>query len=75
MAGVLNFFRFTGMTLFFLGILLFVVTVLNNWLGFAATMWLEGHVWRVYIFFAVSGILMYILITFRRKKAIKKAPE
>ncbi|MFP3324370.1 hypothetical protein R0K05_14900 [Planococcus sp. SIMBA_160] len=68
MEGVLNFFRFTGMGLFFLGMLLFVITVLNNWLGFASMDWLEGPFWRVYLFFAVSGILMYILITFRRKK-------
>ncbi|ANU18268.1 hypothetical protein BBI11_15020 [Planococcus maritimus] len=68
MEGVLNFFRFLGMTLFFLSTALFLVTVLNNWFNFASIDWLTGSFWRVYLFFAVSGILMYILITFRRRK-------
>ena len=68
MEAVLNFFRFLGMGVFFLGIALFLITVLNNWLDFASATWLGGAFWRVYLFFAVSGILLYILITFKRKK-------
>ncbi|ANU20428.1 hypothetical protein BBI15_09485 [Planococcus plakortidis] len=67
MKVVPNFFRSVGMSLFFLGSALFLFTVLNNWLGFASAPWLSGAFWRVYLFFAVSGILLYILITFRRK--------
>ncbi|ALS76025.1 hypothetical protein AUC31_12830 [Planococcus rifietoensis] len=68
MRTVRNIFRFLGMGIFFLSIALFLLTVLNNWLGFASATWLNGPFWRVYVFFAVSGILLYILITFRRKK-------
>ncbi|MEZ0481744.1 hypothetical protein [Planococcus sp. SSTMD024] len=68
MEGVRHFFRFTGMAVFILSIVLFFVTLLNNWLDFTSMDWLNGLFWRVYLFFAVSGILLYILITFRRKK-------
>ncbi|AUD14826.1 MULTISPECIES: hypothetical protein [unclassified Planococcus (in: firmicutes)] len=68
MEAVRNIFRFLGMGVFFLSIALFLLTVLNNWFGFASATWLSGPFWRVYLFFAVSGILLYILITFRRKK-------
>ncbi|MDN5708214.1 MAG: hypothetical protein L0G95_02160 [Planococcus sp. (in: firmicutes)] len=67
MEAVLNFFRFLGMGVFFLSIILFLFTLLNNGFGFASMTWLSGPFWRVYLFFAVSGILLYILITFRRK--------
>ncbi|MBT2582731.1 hypothetical protein [Planococcus sp. ISL-109] len=66
---VLRFFRFVGLAVFFMSSALFLITLLNSWLGFAATDWLKDPFWRVYLFFAVSGILLYILITFRRKNA------
>lgn len=65
--AVLHFFRLLGLAVFFLGSALFLITVLNSGLGFIDTAWLKAPFWRIYLFFAVSGILLYILITFRRK--------
>ncbi|MDE4085487.1 hypothetical protein PO902_10660 [Planococcus maritimus] len=68
MEAVRNIFRFLGMGIFFFSIALFLLTAVNNWIEFTSAIWLSGPFWRVYLFFAVSGILLYILITFRRKK-------
>jgi hypothetical protein len=65
--AVLHFFRLLGLAVFFLGSGLFFLTLLNSGLGFIDANWLKAPFWRVYLFFAVSGILLYILITFRRK--------
>lgn len=65
---ILNLFRYLGVAAFVMSSLLFLLVLFNNWLEFTSAGWLSGPFWRVYLFFMVSGILLYILITFRRKK-------
>ncbi|WKA50588.1 hypothetical protein QWY22_17050 [Planococcus liqunii] len=59
-----------GVALFFFaaGIILLILTLLNYGIGFAAADWLNLSFWRLYLFLAVTGILVYILIRFRRKE-------
>ncbi|MBZ5200039.1 hypothetical protein HU147_02310 [Planomicrobium chinense] len=59
-----------GVALFFFaaGIILLILTLLNYGIGFAAANWLGISFWRLYLFLAVTGILVYILIRFRRRE-------
>ena len=68
METVLNAVRFTGILVFSVFISLFLLTLLNYPLNFTDAAWLQIYFARLYIFFAVLGILAYILITFRRRE-------
>ncbi|MCP2033988.1 putative membrane protein [Planomicrobium sp. HSC-17F08] len=59
-----------GVALFFFaaGIILLILTLLNYGISFSAANWLGISFWRLYLFLAVTGILVYILIRFRRRE-------
>jgi hypothetical protein len=67
MKTVLNAIRIIGILVFSIAISLLLLTLLNYPLNFTDAAWLQIYFARVYVFIAVSGILAYILITFRRK--------
>lgn len=60
--------RFAGLAVFGVSALLVLAALLNYMIGFTSAAWLEISFIRLYLFFAVLGILAYILITFRRRK-------
>lgn len=68
MQTFLNILRFIGLVIFGVGIVLALVTLLNYFAGFTEAAWLEIVFLRLYLFLTVTGILIYILITFRRRK-------
>lgn len=72
MASVLNVLRLLGLVIFAAGIGLSFLTLANFVFGFTDGLWLRIYFIRFYLFLAVSGILLYILITFRRKDDEKK---
>lgn len=63
----LNFIRCTGLVVFGVAILLLLAAILNYFAAFTEILWLQPAIIRVYLFFAVTGILAYILVTFRRR--------
>lgn len=72
MASFLNVLRLLGLLVFAAGIALSLLTLANFVFGFTDGLWLRIYFIRFYLFLAVSGILLYILITFRRKDDEKK---
>lgn len=72
MESFLRLLRFFGLTVFTIGILLSFAALANFVLDATEMRWLQLHFIRLYLFLAVSGILLYILITFRRKEDEKK---
>ena len=72
MASFLNMLRFFGLLVFAIGVLSAIVTLLNFAFGWTDALWLRLYFIRVYLFLVVSGILLYIIITFRRKDNEKK---
>lgn len=68
MAFFLKFLRFLGLAVFSIGIVLSLITLLNFVFGLTEALWIQIYFIRLYLFLVVSGILLYILITFRRKK-------
>ncbi|OHX49637.1 hypothetical protein BB776_04215 [Planococcus salinarum] len=64
----LNIIRFTGLVIFGLAVLLLLAAILNYFSSFTEIIWMEPGFIRLYLFFAVTGILAYILVTFRRRK-------
>lgn len=68
----LNLLRYMGLVVFAVGILLSLLTLANWIFGITDVFWLHFYFLRLYLFLVVSGILLYILITFRRKDDEKK---
>ncbi|WP_298823583.1 hypothetical protein [uncultured Planococcus sp.] len=68
----LNLLRYLGLVLFAVGAILSVLTLANWLFGVTDVSWLQFYFIRLYLFLVVSGILLYILITFRRKDDEKK---
>lgn len=64
----LNIIRYTGLIIFGLAILLLLAAILNYFASFTDILWMEPAFIRLYLFLAVTGILAYILVRFRRKK-------
>ena len=64
----LNIIRYTGLVVFGLSILFLLAAILNYFATFTEAVWMESAFIRIYLFFAVTGILSYILVTFRRRK-------
>lgn len=64
----LNMIRFTGLVIFGLAILLLLAAILNYFISFTDILWFEPAFIRLYLFLAVTGILAYILVRFRRRK-------
>lgn len=65
---LLTFFRFAGLAVFAISLFLVLAALLNYMTGFSTAAWLEIYFVRLYLLFTVLGILLYILITFRRRK-------
>lgn len=68
METLLNFLKGIALFFFAAGIILSILTLFNHGLDFAASGWLDIRFLRFYLFLAVTGILVYILIRFRRRK-------
>ncbi len=68
----LKLIRFAGLLIFAIGILLSFIVLVNFVFNLTDALWLQIYSIRLYLFLAVVGILLYILITFRRKKDEKK---
>ncbi|MFD1030039.1 hypothetical protein [Metaplanococcus flavidus] len=68
MKVLLKFIRYAGLVLFVLSILLLLATILNFFVSFTDMQWMQPIFIRLYLFFAVTGILAYILVRFRRRK-------
>lgn len=68
----LKFMRYAGLLVFAFGVLLSIVTLINFIFGLTDVLWFQIYFMRLYLFLVVSGILLYILITFRRKDNEKK---
>jgi len=64
---VLKILKALGLTIFALGILGSMATTLNFLFQFTESSWLGIRFLRLYLFLTVIGILIYILIRFRRK--------
>lgn len=64
----LNIIRYTGLVIFGLAILLLLAAILNYFASFTEILWLQPAFIRIYLFFAVTGILAYMLVTFRRRE-------
>lgn len=72
MESFLKLIRYVGLLVFAVGVLLSIVTLINFAFSITNALWLQIYFIRLYLFFVVSGILLYILITFRRKDDRKK---
>ncbi|TWT06671.1 hypothetical protein FQV26_02350 [Planococcus sp. CPCC 101016] len=72
MKSFLNLLRYSGLVVFAVGIFLLLLTLVNWASGFTDATWFQLYFIRLYLFLTVSGILLYILITFRRKDDKKK---
>lgn len=72
MESFLNVLRFFGLLVFGIGICLSLLTLINFVFNLIDVLWLHINFIRLYLFLAVSSILLYILITFRRKDDEKK---
>lgn len=68
MKAFLNILRFFGLLVFGAALVLLLLAVVNFFSDFSEALWLEASFIRVYLFLMVAGILVYILITFRRRK-------
>ncbi|WP_203333853.1 hypothetical protein [Planococcus beigongshangi] len=68
MNGFLNAVRYTGLVVFGVGILLLLAAILNYLVSFTDVIWMQPLFMRLYLFLAVTGILAYILVTFRRRE-------
>lgn len=68
MEGLLNALKGVALFFFAAGIMLSILTLLNYGIGFSAANWLAIPLLRLYLFLAVTGILVYILIRFRRRE-------
>ncbi|MDN7245055.1 hypothetical protein QWY16_16880 [Planococcus shenhongbingii] len=64
----LNFIKGISLLFFAAGIILSVLVLFNYGLGFSESEWMAIRFLRLYLFLAVTGILVYILIRFRRRK-------
>lgn len=64
----LNLIRYTGLVIFGAAILFLFAAILNYLVSFTDVIWMEPLFMRLYLFLAVTGILAYILVTFRRRK-------
>lgn len=64
----LNLIRYAGLMIFWISLILLLLTLLNFAMGFSQARWLEIYFARLYIFFMIVGILAYILVRFRRRK-------
>lgn len=60
--------RYAGLAVFAVSAVLVLLTLLNYIVEFSDVYWLEITLMRLYLFFAVVGILGYILVTFRRRE-------
>lgn len=72
MKSFLNVLRFFGLLVFGIGVFLSLLTLINFVFRLTDVLWLHIYLIRLYLFLVVSGILLYILITFRRKDDEKK---
>ncbi|WP_142826829.1 hypothetical protein [Planococcus soli] len=68
----LKLIRYAGLLIFAIGVLLSTVTLINFIFGLTDALWFQIYFIRLYLFLVISGILLYILITFRRKDNEKK---
>ncbi len=68
MNGLLNIIRYAGLVVFGVAILLLLAAILNYFTSFTQTQWMEPAFIRLYLFLAVTGILAYMLVRFRRRK-------
>jgi hypothetical protein len=59
-----------GMALVFFGagIIMSILTLFNYFMDVSAIPWLEIRFLRLYLLMAVTGILVYMLIRFRRRE-------
>lgn len=64
----LNVIRYAGLVVFGLAILFLLAAILNYFTSFTQTRWMEPAFIRFYLFLAVTGILAYMLVRFRRRK-------
>lgn len=64
----LNIIRYAGLVIFVLAVLLLLAAILNYFVSFTDILWFEPAFIRLYLFLAVTGILAYILVRFRRRK-------
>ncbi|QHJ70271.1 hypothetical protein [Planococcus halotolerans] len=64
----LNVIRYAGLVIFVLAVLLLLAAILNYFVSFTDILWFEPAFIRLYLFLAVTGILAYILVRFRRRK-------
>lgn len=64
----LNVIRYLGLVIFGVGILLLLAAILNYLVSFTDVIWMEPLFMRLYLFLAVTGILAYILVRFRRRE-------
>lgn len=64
----LNIIRYAGLVIFGLAILLLLAAILNYFISFTEVLWFEPAFIRLYLFLAVTGILAYILVRFRRRQ-------
>ncbi|EIM07611.1 hypothetical protein A1A1_05357 [Planococcus antarcticus DSM 14505] len=72
MESFLKLIRYAGLLIFVVGILLSIVTFINFIFSLTGVWWLQIYFIRLYLLLLVSGILLYILITFRKKDDEKK---
>ncbi|ANU09791.1 hypothetical protein BBH88_05495 [Planococcus antarcticus DSM 14505] len=72
MESFLKLIRYAGLLIFVVGILLSIVTFINFIFSLTDVWWLQIYFIRLYLLLLVSGILLYILITFRKKDDEKK---
>lgn len=68
MKAFLNVIRYAGLVVFGVAILLLLAAVLNYFASFTDAVWMEPQFIRFYLFLAVTGILAYILVRFRRRE-------
>ncbi len=68
MKTFLKFIRYTGLVVFGLAVLMLLAAILNYFISFTDILWFEPAFIRLYLFLAVTGILAYILVRFRRRK-------
>lgn len=68
MNAFLNVIRYAGLVIFWVAIILLLGAILNYFMSFTDAVWMEATFIRLYLFFAVSGILAYILVRFRRRE-------
>ncbi|WP_033542375.1 hypothetical protein [Planococcus sp. CAU13] len=68
MNAFLNIIRYTGLVIFGVAIILLLAAMMNYFVSFTDVAWMQPVFIRFYLFLAVTGILAYILVRFRRRK-------